>query len=771
LFEAVAHLLNIAAEKGGVVVILDDLHWADKGSLMLLRHLLRSADPIALLVVGTYRDTDLSRTHPLAEMLADFRRNDDVERLTLSGLDLAGVEAFVEAAAGQSLGADGMSLARAVHDETEGNPFFVGQVLRHLAESGAIFERDGQWSFEGDVAHLGIPEGVREVIGHRLNRLDDEVNRVLRTAAVIGREFDLRLVAEVGELSEDDVVDALEAAASVRLVAEVPSKADHFMYAHALVRESLYEELSTSRRTRLHKRIGEALERRPDPPLAALAHHFCESAAMGDVEKAADYACQAGDEARAALAQEDAAVHYIRGVEVLDEAGVSTDRIRIGLLTGLADAYNSMGRLDEAVGLAADAALMARALDDSELFARAAVASAVGAPPVPNDLSASLLEEALVWLPTTDSRLRARVHTFLGRAATVIADSERRIALAAEAVAIARRIDDREALVEALSVHHDANWGPANVEERLAIAEEMARLETGQTIGFGDVYRFADLLELGDIEGSTAAAEGLELASKQTQERGMALWAQVFRTVLELLSGDLEAAEARLMAWFADHRGVSDEMAIQMFGVQFFILRRDQGRCEEVEPPVRALIAENPEIAGWRAGLALLLTELDQRDEVHDLFERLATNDFAELLEAPVTYTLNLALATEACSYLRDAERAQVLYAALLPYAGRNIQVGFGWGAIGAASRYLAMLAVTMDRWDDAEKHFEAALDMNERMGARPWLARTAYEYASMLKSSGGDDDRADELVAQAAALAADVGMPVLAQRVAALRA
>ncbi|MEY2451446.1 MAG: hypothetical protein QOD92_1020 [Acidimicrobiaceae bacterium] len=770
LFEAATNLLSIAAEGGGVVLILDDLHWADKGTLMLLRHLLRGTEPTALLVIGTYRDTDLARTHPLAEMLADFRRLDAVDRLMLSGLDLAGVEAFVEAAAGQRLGDDGASLARAVHSETEGNPFFVGQVLRHLAESGAIFEREGQWSFEGDVAHLGIPEGVREVIGHRLNRLADDVNRVLRTAAVIGREFDLRLVAEVDDLAEDDVVDALEIAAAARLVVEMPSKPDCFMYAHALVRESLYEELSTSRRTRLHKRIGEALERRPDPPLAALAHHFCEAAAMGDVEKAADYACRAGDEACVALAQDDAAVHYTRGIEVLDEAGVSTERIRIALLTGLANAYNAIGRLDEAVELAAEAARIARALDNSELFARAAVASAVGAPPVPNDVSASLLEEALRWLPRTDSPLRARVLSLLGRALPVINDPERRIALAAEAVAIARRIDDREALVEALSVHHDANWGPANVEERLAIAEEMARLETGQTIGFGDVYRFADLLELGDIQGSTAAADGLEFVSKQTHERGMALWAQVFRTVLELFSGDLEAAEARLMAWFADHRGVSDEMALQMFGVQFFIVRREQGRCEEVEPPIRALIAENPEIVGWRAGLAMLLTELDQRDEVHDLFERLATNDFTELLETPVTYTLNLALATEACSYLRDAERAQVLYAALLPYAGRNIQVGFGWGSIGAASHYLAMLAVTMELWDDAERHFEAALDMNEKMGARPWLARTAYEFASMLKSSGRDDDRADELLAQAAALATDVGMPVLAQRVAALR-
>src|SRR5205823_294719 len=154
----------------------------------------------------------------------------------------------------------------------------------------------------------------------------------------------------------------------------------------------------------------------------------------------------------------------------------------------------------------------------------------------------------------------------------------------------------------------------------------------------GDVYRFSDLFELGDIAGSAAAVDGLVRISKETHERAMAVWSEIFRTALELLGGELESAEARSMKWFADHRGISDTLALRIFGVQFFDLRRAQGRCAEVEPPIRALVAENPDEAGWRAGLTMLLTELDARDEVEELFEGLAENDFAGLTESPSTY-------------------------------------------------------------------------------------------------------------------------------------
>ncbi len=539
------------------------------------------------------------------------------------------------------------------------------------------------------------------------------------------------------------------------------------MFAHALVRESLYDELSTSRRTRLHRRIGEALEQRPQPPLAALAHHFCEAAAMGDVDKAADYARRAGTDALEALAHEDATGHFTRGLDVLDEAGVTSGVGRAELLLGLAEARNRGADTEVAQRTAVEASNIARDLGDAELFARAALASATGTPPRPDTVTERLLEEAIRWLDEADSPLRSRVLSMTMRTISYLDNTDRRRQLSEEALVMARRTGDIDALLDALATRHEAIWGPTNVEERLAIADEMIALDRSVR-GVGHVYRFADLFELGDIDGSRVALERLRLEVEQSREHGMVVWVDLWQTAIDLFCGRLEPAESGLMRWFSDHRGIPDDFALQCFGVQFFDLRRAQGRAHEVEPPVRALVEEHPENPAWRAGLAMLLTELDQRREVAALFEGLATDDFAAIKADAVGFTLNLALAAEACAYLGDADRAESLYKALLPYAGRNIIVGVGIVSIGPASRYLGLLATTMQRWDAAATHFDDALAMNTRMNARPWLARAMFDYAHMLRRSGRTEE-ARHLLTQASTLAIEIGMAVLSERVTAL--
>jgi predicted ATPase len=222
MFEAVAAWLAVAAAERALVVVLDDLHWAAKPTLLLPNHVLRfqlpAADPQPrLLLIGTYRDSELDRTHPLAEMLADLRKDPTVQRLALRGLDLAGVEAFIAGAAGHELDDAARALARAVHAETEGNPFFIGEVLRHLEECRAVVPREGRWVTARPVEQLGIPEGVKEVIGRRLNRLSAAANQALSVAAVIGRDFDPGVLAALlplplgegrGEAAGDDALIA-----------------------------------------------------------------------------------------------------------------------------------------------------------------------------------------------------------------------------------------------------------------------------------------------------------------------------------------------------------------------------------------------------------------------------------------------------------------------------------------------------------------------------------------------------------------------------------
>ena len=243
LFEAVSDFLAAMSHTDPVILVLDDIHWADKPSLLMLRHILRSGSPMRLFVLATYRDTDLDRSHPLSDVLADLRRQAGVDRLDLGGLGPAEVTSFMEAAAGHELDEAGLALAQAVFAETQGNPFFVGEVLRHLAESGAIVQRDGRWISDKTLEEVGIPEGIREVLGRRLSRLSETANKALAIAAVIGATFDLATIEAAGGPTGDELFDALDEAAVASVVREVPGTVGRYTFAHALVRSALYEEL------------------------------------------------------------------------------------------------------------------------------------------------------------------------------------------------------------------------------------------------------------------------------------------------------------------------------------------------------------------------------------------------------------------------------------------------------------------------------------------------------------------------------------------------
>ena len=322
LFEAVVDLLAASSDNAPLVLVLDDLHWADKPSLLLFRHLLRSVTPLRMLILATYRDTDLDRSHPLADVLGDLRRESGVTRLDLMGLDAHGVEQLMENAAGHDLDEQALELAKAVHAETEGNPFFVGQMLLHLAESGLIVQRDDRWTSDLALADIGIPEGIREVVGRRLSLLSEVANDALRWAAVIGPEFDLAIVEAAGGPSGDELLDALDEATQIGVLREVAGAVGRYRFAHALVRSALHEEISTNRRVRMHWSVGEAIEAHngggADEPLDALAYHFGEGALAGDPEKAVDVDRRAATKATNELAFEAAASHLDRALGLLE---------------------------------------------------------------------------------------------------------------------------------------------------------------------------------------------------------------------------------------------------------------------------------------------------------------------------------------------------------------------------------------------------------------------------------------------------------------------
>ncbi|HLF41721.1 MAG TPA: AAA family ATPase, partial [Acidimicrobiia bacterium] len=345
LFDAVAAWLAGTSADDPLLLVLDDLQWAAKPTFLLLRHVLRSAEPMRLLVIGTYRDTDLGPGHPLTGLLADLRRDATVARLGLGGLDQLAVSSFVEQAAGHRLDDAALALATAVHKETEGNPFFVKEVLRHLTETGGIERRGSRW-VSLPVDELGIPEGVREVVGKRLSRLSGDANRLLHTAAVVGAEFEPAILGAAGDFDEEGLMSALEEGTGARLLTEADS--GRYRFAHALVRDTLYQGLSAVRRETLHRRVAEAIERGwagdRDDDAPTLAHHWARAgpSAAGTV-KAVEYATQAGDRAVAQLASEEAVGWYGQALELHAQGTGHADDRQTELLIRLGEAQKAAG--------------------------------------------------------------------------------------------------------------------------------------------------------------------------------------------------------------------------------------------------------------------------------------------------------------------------------------------------------------------------------------------------------------------------------------------
>jgi len=348
LFAAVVGLLAALSRSQPAVLVLDDLQWADKGSLLMLRHLAAAEHVTRVLILGTYRDGGLSDSHPLTDTLAALHRHSRLARIELAGLDDADVVALLEAAAGYSLDDTGVGLAHAVCRETDGNPFFVSEMLRHLSETGAIYrDATGRWTVVAALEQIALPDSVRVVIGARVGRLGKDAGRVLSVAAVIGRDFDLDLLALATGTSEDELLDVLDAAAAVALVRELTGLAGRYNFAHALIQHTLYEDLGPTRRARVHRRVAEALEAlcgdHPGGRVGELARHWSHATPPDALAKAIRYCREAADAALEALAPYDALRYYGQALALSGRSGDRDPVLSLDLTVGLGTAQRQTG--------------------------------------------------------------------------------------------------------------------------------------------------------------------------------------------------------------------------------------------------------------------------------------------------------------------------------------------------------------------------------------------------------------------------------------------
>jgi tetratricopeptide (TPR) repeat protein len=740
LFEAVVELLAAVSTRSPVVFVLDDVHWAAKPTLLLLRHLLRVATPLRILVVATYRDTDLDRTHPLAEMLADLRRAHGVERLTLAGLDEQGVADFLEQTAGHALDDTGREFARVIRAETEGNPFFVGEVLRHLAETGALVQRDGRWTSDLTIEEVGIPEGVREVIGRRLSHLEDGASAVLTIASVIGRDFDVGLLTAVATDGEDVVLDALETAEASGLVQPVPGRAASYRFSHALVRSTLYDELTTSRRLRVHRDIARRLATRPDADarLPELAHHFGEAAALGEVDRAVEYCRRAGAAAEAELAFEEAAAHYDRALGALELADEPRAATRADLLLASGRALGAIAD-PGARGVLLAAAAAARAAGDAVRLADVAIAleehlSRTG---LLIGLDAELIalhEEALATLADDPAR-RARLLAGLALLLLWSNDGVRRAALLDEALELARRTGDPEVLGPVLyrtSVGADFT-DPAYIDRNTAaIAELTAMADTihdPAILLHAHEERHWNAIIVGDRATAGRALAAIDALADQMRQPLFESRRLMFHAAHLLLCGRLDDAEQaidRLEAFEAQHQLSRGQDAA---GLRFR-LYAERGYLAELEPVLAAMVELQPVVVTWRAGLIACYGNTDRLELAAPHIQAVAADDFAMVPRNPYWVVTVAALARHApgAGLLDVADRALTL---MLPFSHTVPITGVSYEQPVGMS--LGVAAAALGRWDDAERLFAQALDVATRLDAPTFVAITQAEWALAL--------------------------------------
>jgi DNA-binding SARP family transcriptional activator len=750
LFDAVVSFLTRAAAKRPIVLVLDDLHAADEPSLLLLQFVARGLGDSRLLVVGAYRDVDPILRDPLASTLAELGRERTTRRIALGGFAEPDVGEYVSLTAG--LEAD-PAIVAAIHAQTEGNALFVGEVTRLLIAEGALEH--------GAAANVGIPRGVHDVIGRRIRRLSEACGQTLTMACVLGREFAIDTLARMIDREPREALQLLDEALEARVVGAVPGAPGRLRFSHALVRDTLYDQLTPARKLRLHAQAGEAIEAlwagNVEPHLAELAYHFAEAAPAGDAERAVDYARRAGDRAAALLAYEEAARLYGMALEALRPAGRSDEEVRCELLLALGDAKARGGAFGAAKDTFVHAAELARELGAADQLARAALGYGgryVWFRAGKDRRLIRLLEDALEAQPTGDTGLRAMLLARLAGALRGQPVPERRAALTEEAVEIARRLGDPETLAYAIEGTYASISWPRDTDRWLSMATELrqiaGQLGDMEKVFSGHLHAFGAFMVLGDIEAAELEfAEATAVAHELRQP--LQLWALTMVGVMRALQvGGIDEAEElveRARSFGSKQGGLADDTTFQYVSLfNEWALRRERGEVAEVRGSLESFVAEYPTFFLFSCMLVSTYSEAGEEEKARAELRTLAANDFQDL-EVGTEWFFGASLLAEACERLDEAAHAPRLYEALLPYAD-YVVITHPEINLGSAARYLGLLASVMGRADDAVRHFERALETNERLGVRPWLARTQADLARTLLARGapGDVDMAAEL-------------------------
>jgi DNA-binding SARP family transcriptional activator len=760
LFDAVAAWLGAMSQKAPVMMVLDDLHWAERSTLLLLRHIARSIEPMRVLIVATYRDTDLGTGHPLADVVAELRREPACERVELAGLDLAAVGELLENT-GHGAEEQSRQFAEWICTQTSGNPFFLQEIMRGIGEFDGAAERGGVLTSEA-VAALGVPQGVREMIALRLRKLGPAANQVLSLASAMGAVIDFDILVAASSRNEDVVLDALDEATTSLILRETSS--GDYEFTHALVRSTLYEDLGSARRRSSHRHIAEALIARPNPDVAAIAFHLGRA---GDQdERVVDYASSGGDLALDHLAFDQAVTLFTQALGAAEAAGAGARRVcELNIRLGTAQRLAALPAYRETLLRAAAAA---EQLGEGELLARAALANNRGLESVAGAIDEErvrYLEAALDKVGSADSATRSRLLAVLALELMWTPRDERRLMAADESVAVARRLDDPGTLLQVLIAAHVACSVPDRVP---ALAAEFPSL-LDLAEGSGDVQQLAfacgigssHFTELGDVVEADRLIALIDLHAKELDTPFWHWMVAVHRACRVSVSGTGDELEAAALDAMQLGQVAAQPDLFTWFGPVLFFARWAQGRLPEIVGLASQAADDLPALAGWRAAAALCLAATGDRDQASAIVDDLMAEGEG-CFSNNIAWLLSHSILAEAIITTGTIEQAAAEYAVLEPYAGRIpcIVVVTRPGV----NLWLASLAARAGWPDRAEQHFAAAHEQHLRLAAPVWVARTRLDWGRFLLEQG-EVGRGRALLAQALDSATRLGSVDIAEQ------
>lgn len=760
--EAIVGWLAERARTVPAVLVFEDVHWADRDSLGLLEFLARHVGRLRLLVVATHRLEAVVPGRPLYAALAEITRAAAARRVTLHGLAPEAVGEYVAVGTGR---APSPAAVDALLRHTGGNPFFVAETMRWLLEQRRleVLQSDA-------VDALPAPPTVRDVVAQRVAQLPADVADTLACAAVVGAEFPVPLLAATAGVDPAAVLSALDAGVAAGLVVEHTPGV--YRFAHAVVRDVVYAGLPSARRLGHHRDLARLLEERDDRDehLAEIAHHAVAAAPLGLADRAVAAAQRAALHAKQRGAWDESARHWEQALAAYELLPKKDPRQRAQLLLGHGTARKRAGDAREGTMAFLAAADVARGLGDRQLLVLAALRDGM-------------------WFRTTDAVLEARVLEVLEEAAAALGDAESahaarilatlaagsydygRIArareLSARALAMARRLG-RDDVVAWCLICRAWALSPIELGESRALAREVVAL--GDRLGrpmvqcTGWELVAARALQAGD---AVAAYEAIQACHRLAERLGDPhhLWLSTGLLVTRaLLEGDVRAADALIDASAEHGRRAFGPLATETVLVQRLTLFAQEGRVDAAREMLDAARRLQPLNQVFRAVHAYFLAEQGDVYAAHVELQAMAANDFAALPHDGYWLISMTCLGFVFRSELRDPAIAEALYAKLLPHEAETITLGNGRICVGAVAWALGALAASLERWDDAERHYAATWRLHRAMGARPFLARALVDYATTLRRRGhpADRERIRALLDEAERLGRDLGMQMV---------